>query len=412
MNLLFLTNLFPPLSNGGYEQWCQETALGLIARGHRVTVLTSRHGRERLAAGEPAWVRRELYFEMAFGTRNHSLAFFTRRQADEAANLACLEAVSEEVRPDAVVVWGMWNLHRSLAARAEALFPGRVLYYFGDYWPELPSQHRLFWDAPARSWTTRIPKSLLKPAARWALRRDGQPDLKLEWGLFPSRFLQAEFERRGIRVGCPAVVTGGVETARYSDPGLPGRRPRSGGFSLLAAGRLSPEKGLETAIDAMGELLRRGTRGVRLVITGSGERGYVAGLQAAVQRSGLEQAVEFRPPVPKEAMPLLYREFDGFLFPSLWEEPFGRVLVEAMASGLVVTGTATGGAAEILEHEVSGLVFPPGDAAALADAIQRLLDEPGLADRLADAGRELALSRFTIEKMVAGIEDALYNLQG
>lgn len=412
MNLLFLTNLFPPLGNGGYEQWSQEAALGLIRRGHRVVVLTGRHGRESLHHRDPEWVRRELFFEMAFGTRSHSLAFFTRREADEAANLTCFEQAAAELHPDAVMIWGMWNLHRSLAARAEALFPGRVLYYFGDYWPALPSQHRFFWDSPARSWTTRLPKTLLKPLAGRVLARMPVPPLALERGLFPSRFMQEEYARRGIRVSYPAVIPGAVETGRYTDPALPERRPRDGELSLLAAGRLSPEKGLDTAVAALGELARRGVSGVRLVIVGSGERGYAAELQAAAARIAPGASIDFHPPVPKEAMPHLYREFEVFLFPSRWEEPFGRTLVEAMASGMVVIGTATGGAAEILEHGVNGLVFPPGDASSLADAIQRLLDEPGLGDRLASAGRTLALSRFDIEDMVSGIEKALQHIQG
>jgi len=65
--------------------------------------------------------------------------FFTVRQEQERANLDRLAGWVEALDPDCILIWGMWNLHRSLPALAERLRPNRVAYYFGDYWPTLPS---------------------------------------------------------------------------------------------------------------------------------------------------------------------------------------------------------------------------------------------------------------------------------
>jgi glycosyltransferase involved in cell wall biosynthesis len=70
------------------------------------------------------------------------------------------------------------------------------------------------------------------------------------------------------------------------------------------------------------------------------------------------------------------------LFTSIWQEPFGRVIVEAMASGLAVVGTAVGGAAEMLVHDENSLVFEAGDSTSLARALRRLIESPALRDTL------------------------------
>jgi glycosyltransferase involved in cell wall biosynthesis len=91
---------------------------------------------------------------------------------------------------------------------------------------------------------------------------------------------------------------------------------------------------------------------------------------------------------------------DVFLFTSLSEEPIARTVMEAMAAGLAVIATPVGGQVEMLEEGANVLTFPPGDPAALAGHIQRLLDDPTLLRRLAAAGRQTVLQRFTVRRMV------------
>jgi glycosyltransferase involved in cell wall biosynthesis len=106
-------------------------------------------------------------------------------------------------------------------------------------------------------------------------------------------------------------------------------------------------------------------------------------------------------------MPGLYRQFDAFLFTSTWQEPFGRVLVEALASGVAVIGTMTGGATEIMVEGENALTFSPEDSAGLADQIQKLYENPSLISQLAENGRELAISKFDISRMIAEIDEYL-----
>jgi glycosyltransferase involved in cell wall biosynthesis len=89
------------------------------------------------------------------------------------------------------------------------------------------------------------------------------------------------------------------------------------------------------------------------------------------------------------------------------QEPFARVVLEALASGLAVVAAETGGTTEIIRHDETGLVFRPGDAQDLAVQMHRLIMEQGLRERLATCGQAEVLERFSLEHMVDSIEQLL-----
>jgi glycogen(starch) synthase len=405
MRLLFLTNFFPPAGLGGYELWCREIAEGLRSAGHEVVALTSTHRQAELQKPEPAWVRRRLHLEMELASLKNGLKFFIGRNKREAENLTSLRQSIEELDPQILMIWGMWNLPRSLPALAEKLRPGRVVYYMGDYWPTLPGQFEFYWQAPARSPLTGIPKSILKPVAQRMLARTQRQSLQLERVIFPTAFLREELLRKGIAPQKTEVIYGAVDTTAYRD-----QRPRDGArrrenLSLLYAGRLAPDKGVHTAVEALAQLVHRHDLNMfRLSIVGSGEADYERYLRTLSVKHKVDSLVDFPGPKAASAMPSVYGNADIFLFTSIWHEPFGRVLVEAMASGVTVVGTATGGAAEILSDNENALLFKPGDAEGLAEQLRRLAESPELRKRLSEAGRRTALEKFDLRRMTSEIE--------
>ncbi|MEW6285733.1 MAG: glycosyltransferase family 4 protein [Chloroflexota bacterium] len=408
MKLLFLSNFYPPASRGGYEQWCQEVADGLRCRGHEVLVLTSTHGRASLPAPDPAWVRRDLHLEMELASLRNAVQFFTSRIRRERENLTLLRQTVEQHKPDAALVWGMWNFPRSLPALAEEFLPGRVAYYIGDYWLTLPSQFENYWNAPARNPLTGLPKLFLRPFARRILSRERRPALKVEHALFPSAFMQTELQRKGVTPKHSKVVYGAIDTQPYLNVQ---RAASQETVSLLYVGRLTREKGVHTAIEGVGHLVRHyGVENVKLTVVGDGDADYVQTLRQFVGRARLASFVDFLPAQPKEALPSLYARSDVLLFPSIWAEPFGRVIVEAMASGVVVVGTAVGGAAEILADGENALTFPPNEPEALSRQLKRLIDSPLLRERLAQSARRTAAEKFDLRRMTAEIEAYLQSL--
>src|SRR5690606_22885722 len=100
----------------------------------------------------------------------------------------------------------------------------------------------------------------------------------------------------------------------------------------------------------------------------------------------------------------LLRAADAFVLASLWEG-FPNVVIEAMAAGLPVVATATGGVGEIIEQPLSGLIVKPGDAAALATAMAAMTAmERAMRTRMGRFARQTVAERFTLERTVAETE--------
>jgi glycosyltransferase involved in cell wall biosynthesis len=181
---------------------------------------------------------------------------------------------------------------------------------------------------------------------------------------------------------------------------------------LLYAGRLTHEKGAHTAVEAVGRLAtEHGWQNVRLLLVGSGPKDYETYLYHLRSSLKIEGQVEIRKWVPREEMPNLMRQFDVLVLPSIIEEALPRIVQEAMATGLVVVGTLTGGTREILVDGVNGLAFAPGDAQGLVAQIVRLAAGPGLRQELSRAGRQMVEERFSLPKMVDQLE-TYFSLKG
>jgi rhamnosyl/mannosyltransferase len=190
------------------------------------------------------------------------------------------------------------------------------------------------------------------------------------------------------------VIPLGVDTGRFAPApaALPSAPP-----TLLFLGRLRYYKGLDTLLEAMQ------TIDARLRIGGDGPlRGE---LEALAARLGVGARVEFAGAVPDEALADFYRSGDVFVLPaSARSEAFGTVLLEAMACGLPCVTTELGtGTTYVVQDGVTGLVVPPRNPRALADALRRLLADGELRAQMGGAGRARARREFSVETMVARV---------
>ncbi|HMB70743.1 MAG TPA: glycosyltransferase, partial [bacterium] len=145
----------------------------------------------------------------------------------------------------------------------------------------------------------------------------------------------------------------------------------------------------EVAIEAIARL-RAERPDARLEIAGDGpER---ARLQAWAAERNVTDAVRFHGMVSGEKLAHLYRTSTAVLLPSE-QEGYGLTLVEGALCGTPAVGARSGGITDLVVPEETGLLFPPGDADGLAAALRRLMDEPGLAERLGVAARLAARER-------------------
>lgn len=177
-------------------------------------------------------------------------------------------------------------------------------------------------------------------------------------------------------------------------PRPPSRTDAESAAVIALIARLSPRKGIDVALEAVATLREAG-RDVRLVVCGStfpGYEWYEEELRQRMARPDLRGAVELRGYVSPTWSVL--DESDIVIVPSR-AEPFGNTAVEALLAERPLVVSAVQGLAEIVKHDVNGLLARPDDPADLAARIAELLDDPARATALATRGREDALRRFS-----------------
>ncbi|UOF91455.1 glycosyltransferase family 4 protein [Fodinisporobacter ferrooxydans] len=168
---------------------------------------------------------------------------------------------------------------------------------------------------------------------------------------------------------------------------------------IVSLSRLVPAKGIDVLIRACAELKRRGKPFVLHII---GDGRARPDLNQLCQELNVQDEIIFYGYMlhPHELMSF----FDIFALPSR-AEAFGSVFAEACLAGLACVGTQVGGIAEQIVHGKTGLLVPVDDAFALSDAIQTLIDDPAYRKKLAEAGRQHALQRFSLDRVVKEYEE-------
>ncbi|MCU1449801.1 MAG: putative glycosyltransferase [Acidimicrobiales bacterium] len=199
-----------------------------------------------------------------------------------------------------------------------------------------------------------------------------------------------------------AVIPNGVDTAYFSTDAYPRRRVDADDFRVISVGRLNWVKGYDYALHAVRILLDRG-HDIRYTILG-GDDGDGYALQLAIRDLGLDGHVHLAGQGPRFRVRALLANADAFLLPSV-SEGTSVALLEAMAMTLPVVATDVGGTKEVVRHEEHGLLVPPRDPPAMADALERLMSDGawsrGMGERAAERIRQDYDAGRAIDDLVA-----------
>jgi glycosyltransferase involved in cell wall biosynthesis len=370
MRVVMATGIFPP-DIGGPASYVPAMAAALAARGHHVEVvcLSDRLGHDdsaypfpvcRLRRGAAKWRRLPAAVrEIARRAAGADLVYANglNFEAAAAAALARRPLVCKVVSDFAwerAVSWGWYAGTLASFRTAPRSLRLRLLERFRD-WPL----------ARARAIVT--PSAYLKDAAA-------------AWGIAGER----------VHVVYNAFEPGAEDAGAPLPPGGP---------VLLFAGRLTEVKRVDGIIRILPEL-----PGVRLAVAGDGAlRGD---LEALARACGVADRVLWLGSVPRARVMSLCRRA-ALLVLNSSHEGLPHVAVEAMAAGTPVVATAVGGTPEVVEDGVTGLLVPPGDHAALRDAVAAVLASPGRAAAMGRAGQARVQARFGFETMVDETERIL-----
>ncbi|GAA4852802.1 glycosyltransferase family 4 protein [Kitasatospora terrestris] len=239
-------------------------------------------------------------------------------------------------------------------------------------------------------------------------------------GAYERRVLPRVFRRARTLVAVSPVslaagrphaveITPGVDTARFTPGAAASQRPRT----LVYAGRMdrsSAWKGVDVLVRAFAELAPA-VPGARLRLVGGGDA--LPGLLDLAAELGVADRVESVGELTGDDLVESLRTAAALVLPSRTEaESFGMALVEAMACGTPVIGSAVGGIPYVLAGGESGLLVPPGEVAALAAACTRVLSDGQLADRLGAAGRRRVEQHYAWSGLTARYLDLFRSFGG
>jgi glycosyltransferase involved in cell wall biosynthesis len=241
-----------------------------------------------------------------------------------------------------------------------------------------------------------------------------------------SATVKQEYVRSGFDPKRIEVIYNGIDPRFLTL--LRSTRNQEKAFQLLFVGRIRVEKGILVILKAL-DLLMHEMNGtvmlnpvlseangaakhldsppLHLHIFGDGDETYISELKTFLHEKGLTEIVTFHGKVPQDELIQHYDRCDLLLVPSLWQEPFGLVVAEAMARGLPVIASNIGGPAEILTHEINGLLVEAGNERALALAIIELIKNPEKRKRFGQAARATVQQRFVIEENASRVEQHL-----
>jgi glycosyltransferase involved in cell wall biosynthesis len=364
--------LHPSDEGYGADRILLATVLGLRRAGYLTTVLLPR---------EPGdgWLSTRL-LEQGIGVHRVELAVASRRRFRPRAipgYVLALMRTRAEIRRWARTV-GADAIHANTTAILAAALVGR------------PGGARLVWHVhelvvspPPVAWLFRLLPPLT--ADRVIAISDAVRDHLTPWRRLRRRVVT-------VHNGLPRRLVPPPDAVRFEHP------------IVALVGRINRWKGQAVFVEAISAIASRFPE-ARFVIAGGpppGEPERVDELRAQIAEAGLDARIELRGEVPDGAA--LFDTAAIAVAPSVWPEPFGLVVLEAMQSGCAVVATNHGGTTELIEPGRTGLLVPPADPAALAAALAALLADPAMAIRLGQAAQQAAGTSFSEEAMVAGIE--------
>jgi glycosyltransferase involved in cell wall biosynthesis len=413
-----VTLYFPPLVRGGAHLSAYYITKGLAERGHDVHVFTAAaddHYTETNTWGHPD-VHRHPIFPIAkpntaWGQDYASLLMgrYLRRYLRQ-----------KHLRLDVLHAYGMDTIPAVVLSRRY----GRAVATFNGYWATCP-----FWDHTDPETRALSAVCGYKHLGSCVAKRSGRGSLWRRLAKWHYLYLSLHIRRRfaqqldlilPISQSMRVILTDNrfpadrmkvcynmVDLGEYQELDQTYLHRRFGLEQscriLLHAGRFAPYKGTEYILKAVPSILACHSN-VQFVFVGQGAN--LPALKDLAQTMGIGKNVTLGGFIDPHEMPHAYASAYALLHTATWPEPFARGPVEAMAAGTAVVGTATGGTPEVVVDGKTGLLIPPFDTQAIAEAVKRLLRSPALRDRLGTQGQALVRERFSIAGQIGCYEAA------
>lgn len=377
LKILVISNLFPPQVIGGYERAIADYARRLHHRGHEVLVLTANV--EGLTTSysqsepEPMPVKRCLALWGSLTEPGFPMYPQPYATAIAIQNYQVLEQEIKLFQPDVCLAGNVDYLGQTVL--------DQVLVH------SIPVAHYIMNAVPG------YPVDLT-------------PQSPLYKYITVSNWVKYSLTEKGYPTATAQTIYPGAAIEKFHQSQIPAHDQ----LRIVFAGLVMPFKGTDVLIEALYLLDQEGIDFTATIAGGCHTPEFRQDLEDFVTKEGLADKVKFTGLLNQQELIELYQNHNIWILPSRFEEPFSIGLLEAMAAGLTIIASDTGGSPEAIAHQINGLIFASEDALDLADNISFLALHPDQWQAMAIQGQKRALESLSRTKTIEEIEELFYKM--
>jgi len=368
---------------GGFQRQCMDLCGGFIAKGHRVTIVTTAH---------PDGIEREEkdgyvvhYLNPSKPTKLSKNWF---RQSKKLVKQIHEEYPIEIIHSNEFAATGIMSWADNLDIPMAVVCHGSLRTELLSFLSSADKRPR-YWH-----WMVLTPFHLLRRCLFWEfpMRRNAakiilvSPTLKRDFSLFSKNKVK--------------VIENGIKLPKKAD-----FIENNGKLRLLCTGRADRQKGFQKAIMAVHKIE---DLDLHLDIVGTGP--YLGDLKILASKLEVKDKVTFHGRVNDDELARIYAEADIYLIPTMRYEGLPLALLEAMSHGIPTISSKIGGNADVITHDFDGLFIKPGDMGELIESIRKLGTDSKLRNSISIAARETTEKRFDKERMIKETLDILENM--
>lgn len=378
LKILVISNLFPPQVIGGYERAIADYARRLHHRGHEVLVLTANV--EGLTTSysqsepEPMVVKRCLALWGSLTEPGFPMYPQPYATAIAIQNYQVLDQEIQLFQPDVCLAGNIDYLGQTVLEQ--------VLAY------SIPVAHYIMNAVPG------YPVDLA-------------PQSPLYKYITVSNWVKDSLTSKGYPTATAQTIYPGAAVDKFHQPQIPVHDK----LRIAYAGLVMPFKGTDVLIEALYLLHQERIDFTATIAGGCHTPEFRQDLEDFVTTEGFADKVKFTGLLNQQELIGLYKDYNIWVLPSRFDEPFSIGLLEAMVAGLTIIASNTGGSPEAIDHQENGLIFESENPLDLAESISFLALHPEQWQTIAYAGKQKALTEFSRTKTIEEIETLFYALQ-
>jgi len=371
-----MTNLYPPQVIGGYERAIADCARLLHRRGHTVLVLTSNteeYTSNFTNTDSELTIQRCFYLCGSWSNQGTNWFSIDEVAARTLTNRKTLAQQLQAFKPDVCLAGNIDFLGIELLEKILA--------------DGIPVAHYVMNALPGY-------------AAEFTPRGN------LHQYITCSNWIKDTLQEKGFLTETTQTVYPGAAVEEFYQAELPSRDQ----LRIAYASLVMPYKGADVLVEALSLLHAAGIKFSATIAGGTLQPDFVQALQEFVESEGMQQQVYFAGVLSRQELKQLYLTHNVLVFPSRFPEPFGISQIEAMAAGLTLVTSGTGGAAELVEHSKNGLIFESENPLDLAEILSSLPKYSHEWATITQSGQQLAMSQFSQINAVKQLESMLLKL--